>query len=104
MMDKMNGMFSWREGDCEDRSMKGKRKKKGGYKGKRQKMGSDACLGNDSKEDSMTKKKQNKTISKSKSKSGRTLLYCFRADRCRGTEMNIQLDRVKGCRLPSLAI
>lgn len=29
MMDKMNGMFSWWEGDCEDRSMKGKRKKKG---------------------------------------------------------------------------
>lgn len=29
MMDKMNGMFCWWEGDCEDRSMKGKRKKKG---------------------------------------------------------------------------
>ena len=54
-MDKMNGMFSWWKGDCEDRSMKGKRKKRV-IQGKRQKMGSDACLGNDSKEYSMTKK------------------------------------------------
>lgn len=56
--------------------MKRKRKKRGGYKGKKQKMGSDACLGNDSKEYSMTKKTKQNTTNQNQNQNQRVVVHC----------------------------